>query len=124
MIRMRELPSVFAALRPLLTPYAPGFTVVRDTTGSFSLDTKHVMPNRKQLFFGAVEINKSYVSFHLMPVYVFPELLASVSPALRTRLKGKSCFTFTRVDPSLLKELAALVAAGYARYVQAGYAAA
>ena len=119
-----DLPNVFAALRPLLTPYAKGLTVVRDASGAFSLDTKHVMPNKKPLFFGAVEVNKRYVSFHLMPVYVFPDLLASVSPALRERMQGKSCFNFRHVDPALFQELAALVAAAHARYVQAGYAAA
>jgi hypothetical protein len=119
-----DLPSVFAALRPLLAPYAAGLTVVRDAPGMFSLDTKHIMPNKKPLFFAAVEVNKSYVSFHLMPLYVFPELLASASPALRKRMQGKSCFSFSRVDPVLFQELAALVPAGHARYVQAGYAAA
>jgi hypothetical protein len=59
-----------------------------------------------------------------MPVYVFPDLLASVSPALRKRMQGKSCFNFRHVDHELLHELASLVAAGHARYVQAGYAAA
>lgn len=118
-----DLQSVFAALRPLLTPYVASLTVVRDAPGTLSLDTKHILPNKKPLFFGAVEINKTYVSFHLMPVYVFPELLATVSPPLRKRMQGKSCFNFSRVDPVLFQELAALVAAGYARYAQAGYAA-
>jgi hypothetical protein len=118
-----DLSSVYAALRPLLTQYAADLTVVRDTQGSFSLDTKHIMANKKPLFFGAVEVNRSYVSFHLMPVYVFPELLASASPALRKRMQGKSCFNFSRVDSLLFKELAALVAAGHARYIKAGHAA-
>ncbi|WP_300454656.1 hypothetical protein [Accumulibacter sp.] len=119
-----DLQSVFAALRPLLTPHVASFTVVRDAPGTFSLCTKHLMPNKKPLFFGAVQINKTYVSFHLMPVYVFPELLASVSLALRKRMQGKSCFNFKRVDSVLFQELDALVTAGHARYVQAGYVAA
>jgi hypothetical protein len=119
-----DLQGVFAALRPLLVPYVPNFTVARDASDGLSLNTKHIMPNKKPLFFGAVEFNKNYVSFHLMPVYVFPELLATISPSLRKRMQSKSCFNFSSVDPILFQELRALVAAGHARYVQAGYAAA
>ncbi len=49
-----DLQSVFVALRRLLMRYAAGFTVVREAPGVLSLDTKHIMPNKKPLFFGAV----------------------------------------------------------------------
>lgn len=121
MTTSRDLESVFAALRPLLTPYVAGLTVIRDAPGTFWLETTHIMPNKKPLFFGAVELKKRYVSFHLMPVYVFPELLSTLSPALRKRMQGKSCFNFSRVDPALFQEFSTLVTAAHARYVQAGY---
>jgi len=41
------------------------------------------MKNKKPMYFGSVKININYVSFHLMPVYVFPELLKNMSPALK-----------------------------------------
>ena len=119
-----DLPGVFAALRLILTPYANGLTVVRDAAGTFSLSTKHILSNMKPLFFGGVEVNKRYVSFHLMPLYVFPDLLNSISPALRGRMQGKSCFNFRHVDLALFQELTALAATAHARYVQAGYVAA
>jgi hypothetical protein len=68
------------------------------------------------LFFGAVKIGKRYVSFHLMPVYVNPELLDGMSPELRKRMQGKSCFNFTRADDALFAELETLTAAGFARF--------
>jgi hypothetical protein len=57
-----------------------------------------------------VQINKNYVSFHLMPVYMFPELLEHCSPELKKRMQGKACFNFTRLDEALFIELARLTA--------------
>jgi hypothetical protein len=36
-------------------------------------------------------------------------------------MQGKSCFNFTRVDPDLFQELAALTKAGYASYREEGF---
>jgi hypothetical protein len=51
-----------------------------------------------------------------MPVYAFPDLLSDVSPELRRRMQGKSCFNFARVDEPLLRELADLTDRGIVRY--------
>ena len=112
--------GTFAALRPLLARHAAQLVVTADGPAAYSLDTAHVMPNGKPLFFGAVQVKKNYVSFHLMPVYARPELLAGLSPDLRRRMQGKSCFNFKSIEPALLRELAGLVDRGYAAYAQAG----
>jgi hypothetical protein len=39
-----------------------------------------------------VQIKKNYVIYHLMPVYLNPGLLEGMSPGLRKRMQGKSCF--------------------------------
>jgi hypothetical protein len=51
---------------------------------------------------------KNYVSFHLMPVYMYPDLLEGASPGLMKRMQGKSCFNFKRVEPDTFEELRAL----------------
>lgn len=56
-----------------------------------------------------------------MPVYVKPELLESVSPELKARMQGKSCFNFAASEPELFKELAALTKASYGSYKEQGY---
>jgi hypothetical protein len=48
------------------------------------------------------------VAFHLMPVYAKPELLHGISPELKKRMQGKSCFNFSSADETLLRELEAL----------------
>jgi len=35
----------------------------------------------REVWFGAVGERKNYVSYHLMPVYAFPELLKKISPS-------------------------------------------
>jgi hypothetical protein len=68
-----------------------------------------------------VQIRRGYVSFHLMPVYVEPKLLSALSPELKKRMQGKSCFNFKQIDRALFKELAALTEAGYVSYQQQGF---
>ena len=56
------------------------------------------------------------VSFHLMPVYASPELLMKMSPELKKRMQGKSCFNFKSVEETLFKELARLTSVGFTRF--------
>lgn len=116
-----DLTAVFTVLRRLMAPYAKRLDVTVDTPSDFSVYTKHIQKNKTPLFFGAVQVKRNYVSYHLMPVYVDPGLLAGVSPALKKRMQGKSCFNFADVDRPLFKELAALTKAGHARYREEGY---
>jgi len=118
---MAELERVFAELRSVMAPYAAKLDAKKDDATELYVDTRHIQKNKKPLFFGAVQIKKSYVSFHLMPVYVKPELLAGISPGLQSRMQGKSCFNFAELDKPLFKELAALTKAGFASYKEQGY---
>jgi hypothetical protein len=108
--------QIFARLARIFDPYRPRLIVKTDEPGHLYLDAPPSAAYPKGLFFGAAKIGKRYVSFHLMPVYVFPELLEGISPELRRRMQGKSCFNFTKPDDVLFAELAKLTAAGYAAY--------
>lgn len=115
-----ELDPVFAALRDILASHAAGMDATRDDATELYLNTRHRQKNGQPLFFGAVQMKKAQVSVHLMPVYLQPGLLDGLSPALKARMHGKSCFNFTTADPALLQELAALVQAGHASYQAQG----
>lgn len=118
-----EATRIFTELRTILIPYAESLDVKEDTDESYFVDTHHVMKNGKPLFFGAVQIRKRYVSFHLMPVYVNPDLLTDAGPALLKRMHGKSCFNFTKIEPNLFEELATLTQSGFDDYGKEGYIA-
>lgn len=118
---MADFRDVFGALREIMLPYAAKLERKTDDDEQLYVDTRHVQKNKKPLFFGAVQIKKKYVSYHLMPVYVNPELLRSISPELKKRMQGKSCFNFTSPDAGLFAELAALTKAGYEDHERRGY---
>ena len=77
--------EIFHSLKEILVPYANSMIVAIDKPDNFYLNTHHVMKNKKPMYFCSIKINKSYVSFHLMPVYVFPELLEIVSSELKKK---------------------------------------
>jgi hypothetical protein len=107
--------EVFAALRKILAAHAKGLKPTADGPKSYSLNTPYSPKWKKELFFGGVRVAKNYVSFHLFPVYMYPDLLDGISEGLRARMQGKSCFNFRAPDPELFRELAALTKAGLAR---------
>lgn len=111
---------VFDQLRAILTPYQERLVVKSDQDGDYYLETSHLMKNKQPLFFGSVKTQKNYVSFYLMPVYACPDLLNNISPELKKRMQGKSCFNFKATDPALFAELASLTEKGFARYQEEG----
>jgi hypothetical protein len=114
-----DFPDVFSRLRMILEPYADELVVVHDTDSIYALDTRHVMTNKRPLFFASAQIRKGYVSFYLMPVYAFPDLLDDIGD-LKKRMQGKSCFNFRTLDDAQLATLTALTRAGYERYKAEG----
>lgn len=118
---MPDLVPVFFELKSVMAAYAAKLEVKTDTAAEYYLDTRHIQKNNKPLFFGAVQTKKNYVSFHLMPVYVEPMLLEAISPALKKRMQGKSCFNFVTVDKPLIFELAALTKTGFDYYRKRGF---
>lgn len=112
----KEFQTTFARLKRILKKYEKNLTVTADTPSKYYLDAGYSEKFKKELFFGAVMINKNYVSFHLMAVYAFPDLLKAVSPALKKRMQGKSCFSFTSIDDNMLAEFASLTEKGVERF--------
>lgn len=118
---MDGVTEVFDKLKAILQPYADRLDLKMDRGGEYYLDTFYVQKNRQPLFFAAVKIQKHYVSYYLMPVYVNPGLLEGVTDQLKKRMQGKSCFNFKQVDPLLFQELAELTRMGFAFYQKQGY---
>jgi hypothetical protein len=113
--------ATFEKLKAILKPYEKKLIVVHDTDKNYYLDTKYMMKNKQRVFFAAVRIGKAYVSFHLMPVYACPDLLKDLSPELKKRMQGKSCFNFNRVDDKLFRELKKLTRSGFDKFNDAEF---
>lgn len=121
---VENLQSVFDVLRERMLRAASDMRVAEDEKGNLVLKTTWIEPAKKEpAWFGAVQLKKGYVSFHLMPLYALPSLRERVSADLLKRMQGKSCFNFKKVDPELfdgLDQLTAECAAAYAKPVAAG----
>lgn len=113
--------TVFERLRGILREFESELVLKTDEDGDYYLNTRALDKQKRPVFFGAVQTKKNYVSYHLMPVYAFPELLDGVSAGLRKRMQGKSCFNFTKVDDGLFEELAELTSRGMERFRQAQF---
>jgi hypothetical protein len=116
-----EFPLVFESLKSILKPYAEKLTVKSDTDETYYLDAAYSEKWQKEIFFGSVQIKKNYVSFHLMPVYMYPDLLKHISPELRKHMQGKSCFNFKKIETSLFEELSQLTKQGFERLMKEEY---
>ena len=114
--RADSFAAAFFALKRIFAPHVKHLHVNADTRTRFYLETKAPTYKGKPLFFGAVICGRAYVSFHLMPLYWDESLRKKVSPELRKRMQGLSCFNFTAPDPALFRELAKLTSAGLALY--------
>jgi len=108
-------PATFAALKEILASLSPPLVVAADTDGRYEAHTPPMPVYPDGLFVAAVRQGKSYVSFHLMPIYLYPDLLDDLPDALRKRRQGKSCFNFSAPSQIPQAELAALTRAGFER---------
>jgi predicted DNA-binding protein (MmcQ/YjbR family) len=113
--------EIFEMLKSILVKYESSLLIKGDSQDHYYLDTKHIIEhNKSNLFFGSAQIKKNYVSYYLMPVYVYPELLDNISADLKKRMQGKSCFNFKKLDEKLVKELSELTQKGFEKYDENG----
>lgn len=112
---------IFERLKRIYVPLAPSAVVTAESRDNYQLNTPYTEQYKKELYLGGVQMRKNYVSFYLMPVYIFPELLSGISPELEKHRQGKSCFNFKRMDEHLFLELEALVEKGAQRFRQEGF---
>jgi hypothetical protein len=112
----RDFGEVFAELRKLLDAHRDQLAVQTDKPGNYHTMIPSVLHRGKPIYFAGVRTGKNYVSYHLMAAYTSPELLQSMSPELKKRMQGKSCFNFKVVDQDCFAELRRLTAAGLKKF--------
>ena len=115
-----NLKEVFARLKKIFVPYAKRMDVAQDSENYYLLNTHHIMKNKQPLCFGGVRRGKNYVSFYLMPVYALPGVM-KISPDLKKRMQGKSCFNFKVVDEQMFDELTRLTKLGAEKFSDARF---
>jgi hypothetical protein len=109
--------EIFATLKQLFRRHLDRLSVQSGSATEYTLVGRKPSPFPQHkghpMQFATVRLGKAYVSFHLMPLYMNPLLSGTISPALKKRMQGKTCFNFKTVpDAALLAELERLTAAG------------
>jgi hypothetical protein len=114
-----EFESAFRGLRKMLKPYDKKLWVTKDAPGNYMSESKSIRYQGKPVMFAGIT-SKSYVAFHLFPVYMFPNLLDGVSPELKKRMQGKTCWNFKKAEESLFAELGKVVEESFRRFEEMG----
>ena len=76
------------------SPTAGGSSATKDGPDGLTLEVPG-LEGKPWGYVAGTRLGKRYVSLYLMPVYAFPDLDEALSPELRRRKQGKSCFNFT-----------------------------
>ena len=108
------LAQVHERLKAIFAPYRDQLHVASDGPTGMYLELPGY-EGEPWGYVGGTRLGKRYVSYYLMGVYGDEGLAATISPELKRRMQGRSCFNFTRVDEELFRELASLTAASVAR---------
>jgi len=127
---MTAFEEIFNRLKKILQSRSGKFTVKPDTDTSYGLYAP-VGPATLAMWKGKskapvmpiawVETGKSYVSFHLMGIYGNQKLVDSLSPALKARMQGKTCFNFKKQDDELFNELEKITDSSIEGFRKGGY---
>jgi hypothetical protein len=117
----KDFAAVFAALRDILTPYEGRLSPREKGPGYYYVESLEPTYKNRPMFFAGVKAGKSYISYHLLPLYMNPELNRQIPAELKKRMQGKACFNFTSVDPSVFKQLSALTRTGYKVFKDLGW---
>jgi hypothetical protein len=118
--------DTFAALKQVFRRQLGRLDVKSDTATEYTLVGRRPSPFPQHkghpVQLGSVRKGKAYVSFHLMPLYMNEALADTVSPALKKRMRGKTCFNFkTAPDAALIKELERLTQDGFKSFDEKGW---
>ncbi len=115
-----EFESIFANLRGILQRHSAKLKVTVDKPDFYCLEVAFSPKLKKAFPVAWVKVGKAYVSYHFMPVYMFPKLRDNMSSKLKARMQGKSCFNFKVMDEKLFNELENLTTEGFDASTKAG----
>ena len=122
---MEDLHMIFDQIRQLLKKYQPPLAPKTDRDGYFDLwSFKQVViagRKRKEIFFAGAIIQKSYVGFYFMPVYIDAEIKEVFEPELLSMLKGKSCFYIKKNDAEIMRQIDQALKMGFEIYQKNGW---
>jgi hypothetical protein len=126
-----SLEGVYEQIKHLLAEHAPPFKL-RDLGVRNKQSAQLVVPRPVavpgayggrpvDLQMAAVILQKDYVGFYVMAIYMNPAAKKELRPEFLKLLKGKTCFHIKKFDEELKKDINAALQLGTAAYRQRGW---
>lgn len=120
MRELNEYERIFNLLKNILSKYRNKMNLREDNAGSYVLVGPYSEKFKRDLWFGAVLIKKNYVCYHLVPIYMYKNLAKEIPASLKKKMQGKSCFSFTKVNEHLFKQLELLTDKAFDMFIKFG----
>lgn len=122
-----QLSIVFDNIKALMKLYEKGTIKERgEKPGAYGLVSEKQVEaaGRKldEMYFAGIIVQKGYVGFYYMPVYLIEEVKEQLKPELLKCLKGKSCFYIRKNDPIIIDQIKEALEIGYDSYKKRGWA--
>jgi hypothetical protein len=116
-----ELVKIFDAIKTLMKPYEKGsLKAYGEKPGMYHLVSFKPIEvegrKRNEVYFVSIMVQKGFVGFYYMPIYMNPNGAKLVKPELLKCLKGKACFHIKKNDPVLLEQIKEALENGYDVY--------
>ena len=122
-----DLVVIFEAIKQMANPYQNkgALKMHTGTGGQFNLIShKEVViagRKRSEIWFVSALVQKGYVGFYYMPIYMNDPMKKLFSPEFIKCLKGKACFHIKKNDPVIMEEIRKAIRIGYDSYVKRGW---
>ena len=121
-----QLIPIFEEIKKMLAPYEKGtMKLFGGSDGKVALVSKkpvEILGRKKdELWFASALVQKGYVGFYYMPVYVDPSIKKLIKPGLLKCLKGKACFYIKKQDKEIFSQIKEALAIGYKEWHQRGW---
>lgn len=122
-----EMIAIFGAIKKLCQPYAnKGALKLYASTGGQLNMVSHkevVIAGRKrsEIWFISALVQKGYVGFYYMPLYMNDPMKSQFSPEFMKCLKGKACFHIRENDSLIMADIKKAIKLGYEAYKERGW---
>jgi hypothetical protein len=122
-----EMILVFEAIKKLMKPYHKKGTILfhEDKAGQIHLISHKAIEvegrKKPMVWFVSAIIQKGYVGFYYMPIYMNDPMKKLFSPEFIKCLKGKACFHIKKTEPVIMEDIKKAIQVGYEAYVKRGW---
>lgn len=126
-----SLETIYDSLHQLLSRYAPPCKAKSGAVRGkkdlhLTIPKAVVVPGAYQgkpveVDLASLILQKDYVGFYFMPIYIEPALKNKLSPSLTKLLQGKTCFHVKKLDDDLLQHIESALQVGMKDYKRRGW---